>query len=562
MAFWQYGLQGQNAFPTSGSVSYPYSTQANINNCRVVATFALNTNTPIGQSYRVLLNTFSLGTQLIFDITPMQQTYNVTIGGQAGQDVDGVSHSIQGKLRAKGGAEINLGTSGNINAFGYITDNRVSETFSIYYQNYLTATINDPLAPAKCFPLDGAGGATNVSIAMVSNSGGCDFYVVGFPSYYDISNVKYNYTAPAYYMFSISNEYLENPALFDPNQDKFNADEGVDGPGGGVDGLPTAPSYPGTDVDFPSLPSGASAFDFTTLRLFKPTAANLASALDILYSDDTESTLETIIESCKKWWYKPDQYCIALMLSPVNASTTTSRNIKFGKYDSEVSAPCVDSQWQIVDLGTVTIPLKYGSYLDFNPHANAKIFLPFIGIRSINLNEIMGATLACKYYVDMLTGSALCMVKASKPSSNSIVTYTYECNVAFQVPLTANNYNQVITSLISAGLSAGSQNYGAMAANIAQAASSLGSPSLTESGKLTSNSGVMGEFTPYVILEFPVPSTPNRYQEYRGIPSDSYVSLGSVHGFTVVNYVHLDIPDATDEETAEIESMLKSGVIF
>lgn len=562
MAFWQYGLQGQNAFPTSGSVTRPYNVD-NISSCRIVGSFALNTGVAVGNSYRVLLNTFSLGTQLIIDFTPEQVTYRIP---PSQTEVSGIRHVGQLKLRDKSGNTINLNGFSDNNSLGYFTGGNpeVYAPFSIYYQNYHTATIIDPLPPAKAFPRAGAGSGTTNQIAMVSQADGCYFYIVGFPTSITIGTTKYNYDNPAVYIGKISNEYLENKALFDPNIDGMEeeAEGSVLGPGGGIPGLPTIPSYPGVDVDFPNLPSGASAFDFTTLRLFKPTAANLASALDILYTDDTETTLETIIESCKKWWYKPDQYCIALMLSPVNATTSTSRNIKFGKYDSEVAAPVVDNQWQIVDMGSCSIPLKYGSFLDFNPHANAKIFLPFIGFRSVNLNEIMGATLYCKYFVDMLTGAALCMVKVAKVSSNEIVTYTYECNVAFQVPLTANNYNQVITSLISAGLSAGSQNYGAMAANLASAASSLGSASLTESGKLTANSGVLGEFTPYVVLEFPVPSTPNRYNEFRGLPSDNYALLGSLSGFTTVQYVHLDIPDATYEEVAEIEQQLRSGVIF
>ena len=562
MGWWTYGINGSKSYASSGSATLKYGTLYDISGYRQIGSISMDANKPLDQPYRVLLNTFSLGTQIYAELTPSKHTEYVKWGDNW-EPTPVIRHGVS-LLIKQGDYEIYFARDFGRDVFEYFIEFHpaVIGQFSIYYRLYAEATVV-PLIPVLAFPRDGRGGGLTNQIAIISHNNGIDFYVVGYTSSGEMGGTNYFYQCPAYKLGTLSSEYLNDPTLFDGNVDAYQPDEGSDdGPGYGIPGLPTSPSYPGTDVDFPDLPTGANAFDFSRLTLFKPTAANLASALDILYSDETETTLETIIESCKKWWYKPDQYCISLMLSPVDATAGTSKNIKFGKYDSEVSAPTVTSQWQVVDMGSCNIPLKYGSYLDFNPHANAKIMLPFVGIRSVNLNEIMGATLYCKYYVDMLTGASLCMLKVAKVSSNSIVTYTYECNTSFQIPLTANNYNQVITSLISAGISAGSQNYGNMSANIAQAMSSLGSASLTESGKLTANSGMLGEFTPYVILEFPVPSSPNQYNNYKGMPCDVYTPLNNISGFTRIDYIHLDIPNATDQELSEIEQMLKTGVIF
>lgn len=564
MGFWAYGLQGQNAFPSSGGTSTPYGSQIEINNCQIIGSISLNTGVPVGQSYRVLLNTFSLGTQLMVEFTPEQRSYTALTPSPS-HTVTGVGHSGRLFLRESGtGTEITLGSFYADTTLMYNTSADGSfPSFNIYYRNY-QAVGGGNIPPGAAFPRGGSGAGTTNQIAMVSKSDGVYFYIVGFPSYYDVGGVEYHYNAPGWYMGKIGNLYLENPALFDANADAYVQDsQGSEfGPGGGIPGLPTSPDYPGDNVDFPSLPTGANALAFSKMNLFKPSASQLGNALDILYSDSTDSSLEQILEYCKKWWYKPDQYCISLMLSPVNATTTTSKNIKFGKYDSEVTAPVVSDQFQIIDMGSCNVPLKYGSYLDFNPFASVKIFLPFIGFRSLNISEVMGATLYCKYYVDMLTGAAVCMLKVAKVSSNNVVSYTYECNLNCQVPLTSNTYAAVLTSLISAGISAGVGNYGAAAANMANIGAALGNPELTQSGQLSANSGVLGVMYPYLILEFPVPSTPNNYSTLKGMPSDQYVSLGSVSGFTKVDYIHLDIPDATDEERAEIESMLKSGVIF
>lgn len=565
MGYWQYGLQGQNAFPSSGAVTTPYNTD-NITSCRIIASVSLNPNVALGDSYKVLLNTFSLGTQLFIRFTPVYQQYVTAVTSVV---VDGVRHDGELYLRGKDGTTYTIGSFSNINALGYFTGNY--ETFNIYYQNYHTSTFLDPMPPAKAFPRAGSGAAMTNQIACVSKSDGLYFYLVGFSTKLTIGSTTYDYPNPAYYIGKIPNTFLEDRMLFDPNADGYAEEDTDDGPGGGVDGLPTAPSYPGTDVDFPSLPTGATAFGFSRMNLYKPSAAQLGQALDILYSDSSESTLETIIESCKKWWYKPDQYCIGLMLSPVDASTSTSKNIKFGKYDSEVSAPCVTDQYQIVDMGSVTVPLQYGSFLDFSGFAACKIFLPFIGFRSLNVDEIMGATIYCKYYVDMCTGSAVAMLKISRSSCNSSIYYSFDCNVNVQVPLTANSYAQVVSSIITAGTAAiGTAVTGGLAAGGAAAvAGGLGvsghgfAADLTQSGNLSSNNGVMGEFKPYVCIQFPVASQPNNYNNIKGKPSDSYVSLGSVSGYTVVDQVHLEgITTATDEEVREIEQMLKSGVIF
>ena len=50
--------------------------------------------------------------------------------------------------------------------------------------------------------------------------------------------------------------------------------------------------------------------------------------------------------------------------------------------------------------------------------------------------------------------------------------------------------------------------------------------------------------------------------KYAGLTSNMTRSLSSCSGFTLVEYVHLHGISATSEELAEIESMLKAGVIL
>ena len=156
-----------------------------------------------------------------------------------------------------------------------------------------------------------------------------------------------NLIRPTIVIGKISRTLLNNPQIFDPTTGL--KEEDIIKTGGGAGGRKPSKNYNGDDIDFPTLPTGASALGFGKLNIFKPTSPQLSSALDILWSDANESTLETIIESAKKWWYKPEQYCTAIMLTPVNVTTSGSKVIYFGKYDSGVSASTVSDQWQITD---------------------------------------------------------------------------------------------------------------------------------------------------------------------------------------------------------------------
>lgn len=566
MGFWKYGLEGQNAFPTSGAVTTPFGTIPNLSSPKIVSSFTLNTGVNMGDTYRVLLNTFSLGTQLYLECYPVNDgdvSLRQPVGGTGTQ----ITHHI--RLALKSGNNWIYPNVGHYAGAGtqYFSEIRGGTAgfsalnFSIYYFYYCKFGYNDQ--PGFSYPRGGSGASTTNQLAMVSDDNGVTFYIVGAPAEVTVNDVTYDYPCPCVAIGSIPKSILEDASLFDANADGMSEEdsESSNGEGGGnIPGLPTSPKYPSDDIDFPSLPTGANAFGFSKLALYKCTDAILSSALDILYSDSTESTLETIIESCKKWWYKPDQYCLSLMLSPVDATTSASKNIKFGKYDSGVSAPFVTNQWHEVDCGSIDVPLKYGSFIDFEPHAKSKIFLPFIGFRSISINEIIGSKIYIKYHIDILTGVGVCMVKVVKQQSSSSVLYTYDCNVNLQVPLTANNYNQVVSSLLSASMSAVSGNGMGAAAGVAQAASAIGSPDLSQSGSLSPNSGILSVLTPFVAIQMPVPSIPSGYNEQVGKPSNVYTSIGNVSGFTVCDDIHVNISGATREEISMIEDAFHSGV--
>lgn len=585
MAWYDLGLNGAKAMPSSPinqpALSYGYS-KYNSPGPGIIATYSLNANKDVGDTYTVLLNTFSTGTQLYMQLSVSEISYDY-INPMAPYVSKVRQHGGQMYLK-KGDSLVNLTGSNVGNRFfssmGFASKTPADALYSLYWCEYIFS--NGALTAASMAPFYGAGAGLNVAIIGNVDSTGYNFYRAELASQsgpYTDQDIYVNFECPLTWIGRIPVSYLNDPGWFDPELDAFTptSDTGTGfGVGGNIPDLPVSPSYPGSNMSFPDLPTGASALGFGRLTLFKPSATNLANALDILYSDSDESTLETIIESCKKWWYKPEQYCVSLMISPVNATASQSKSVKFGKYDSEEVTPYVSDQWQITDCGTINIPLKFGSFLDFEPLAKLKIYLPFIGLRSLNANECIGGTLSIKYYTDMLTGVSVCMVLVSRTGSNNTILYTFDCNVGMQIPLTSENYSNVISNLLSAGVAAGVSaatfGVGAIGAAAAQAGaigaagsaanalSGMGSPDLTQSGNLSANSGMLCYKKPYVCIQMPVPTTPANFSSEKGRPSNIYMNLGSCSGYTVISNLHADISGASDKEITMIKDAFRKGV--
>ena len=445
----------------------------------------------------------------------------------------------------------------------------ISGEDSIY--NYCYRLSGGIYTPSYSFPKSGISGRNVIDICAVASNDGIRFYAVGRSG----TSGGNTYNNPCVQFGFIPSSILNNKEYFNPDTDFMTESEQHESGKGGDDDRYIDPSYKGNDIDFPDLPTGASALGFTSMKIFNPTGSQLNSALDILWTDDDETVIEQILESCKKWWYKPEQYCVSLMLTPLSPTTSGSANIKFGKYDSEVSAPVVSSQWQIVDCGTLDVPLKYGSYLDYT-YTKAMIYLPFIGFRGINVNEIMGGTVAIKYYVDILTGSAVCFIKINNVGSNNSILYTYDCNVNTQIPLTSNNYNQVVTNMqratlntVSAMGNVATGNIGGATVNafntmgdVTNAFSGSFTPDVQISGSMTPNIGVLGNMKPYIVLHIPVSLESGGYSTCVGKPTSVVSTLGSFSGYTVADTVHLDGLELPKEIIDEIDTQIKSGIIL
>ena len=566
MPWYDYGIQGRNGnnnlYKSGGLASTSVTNWYEISDYIGVGSVSLHESMTSGERHETLLTTTPSGTQIYVVV---ENTVTPGVAYNPYEEVMYNSYASGIKLR-KDGRELEFPLNHNA---GYTLRGSIYECMNRVFggsdgtlfadNGRFTGNILQAMPRSKS-----EGGATQ-QICMITSASGIDFYIVGYPFITYSSGVEFH-TPAVQTIGHIPASALNNVAWFDPGQDGISENDYSQFKGGasGIGDRPVDYNYTGTDVDFPGLPTGASALGFGAMDIFHPTASQLKTALDIIWSMVDLSSLtdlfDTIRDVIVKIIYKPEQYCVSLMLMPLNISGT-SKKIYFGKYDTGASAPAIDNQWQIVDCGSLSVPLKSGSAFDFSPYVKTMIYLPYVGFRSINANEIMGGTIYIKYYVDMFTGSALCMVKIKNENSNTSVLYTYECNVAQQVPITASIYGNLIGTLISASVAVVSGNPGAMAGAVGSGINNL-SPDVQISGQLNANTGALGNEKPYVVLHFPVQSMPSGFVDQNGYPSNVNITLNNLSGYTEVEKIHLNIPGASKDDLDEIQRLLNDGVIL
>ena len=337
------------------------------------------------------------------------------------------------------------------------------------------------------------------------------------------------------------------PQDFDPSK-----------PGGG-DGNYSDNSDP---IDFPDLPTGG-ALACGAIHAFHVTSGTITRIFQKLWSTSVfdMSTWQKLVSS-------PLDCIISLHALPFAPVDGAPANIFFGNFDTEETSPKIASQYIAIDCGSLQINKFFGSAMDYSPYTKISIFLPFSGIHDLATEDVQGSSVHVKYNIDVLTGDCVINVKCGQS-----VLYKFTGNMKMQIPVTSRDDNALgntikgTVGMIAGALVGGAvgSGPGALAgASISAAASvAMHKVSVSRSGELTGNTGLLDEFTPYLIIHRPQQSLAVNYNKFKGYPSNLTLTLGSCQGYTEVEHIHLQgIAGATDTELNLIETALKEGVII
>lgn len=329
-------------------------------------------------------------------------------------------------------------------------------------------------------------------------------------------------------------------------------------PGGG-DGNYDDRSDP---IDFPNMPVGG-ALACGAIHAFNVNTTHIQTIFQKLWSTSIfdMSMWQKLVSS-------PLDCIVSLHCLPCQPTQGSDAHIWFGNFDTNVTAKLVSSQYLIVDCGSITLNKFFGTAMDFSPYTRVSIYLPFSGIHDLATEDVQGSTIHIKYYVDVLTGDCNIQVKCGQS-----VLYKFTGNCKMGIPVTSRDDNALgntikgTLGMIGGAILGGAIGSapGAIAGATLSAAASVAmhKETVSRSGEITSNVGLMDDFRPYLIIHRPQQSLARDYNKFKGYPSNLTLTLSSCNGYTEIEHIHLTgITGATDTELNMIESQLKEGVII
>lgn len=389
---------------------------------------------------------------------------------------------------------------------------------------------------------------------------------------------------------------LNNSGVVDGDSNNQGGNSGTGGGGGNFDDT-------SDHIDVPALPSlSATAAGFVTL--YKPTLSNLLDLARYLWS---ANPLNVLIQ----YFSNPMDIIIGLGIVPVSAPANSSGYPSAGTIVVPFSIPIYDSQYYEYDCGSIQLMEFWGSALDYSPYTSADIYLPYIGVRSLDVDEVMGKTIGVKYHIDLYGGAVCAFVTV-----DGSVRYQFTGNCIQQVPVNAANYDALVQNLISVacvvGTGIAAAGSAGAAAAVGEEASALGAGSATtagaaakgwvgseysevralgfkewaadgggtalanctmstvmsakpvveRTGAVNATNGQLAVQTPFITLRRPRQSLAENYKHYNGYPSNITAKLGDLNGYTKVDSIRINDLAATEPELAEIYSLLKKGVII
>ena len=344
---------------------------------------------------------------------------------------------------------------------------------------------------------------------------------------------------------------LDNPYGYDGTS----TTGGGNGKYGDIDGVEA--------TDIPDLPT-INAASLGLITLYNPSASTINSLAQFLWSGMFDP------DTFKKLFADPMGCLIGLSIVPAIPSTGGSKNIKFGSVDTGINCSYLSSNYCNIDCGSLSVDEYVGSFLDYDPYCKISIFLPYIGFHTLSADDLVGGSINVQYNIDVLSGNCIAFIKHSTKG----VLYSYSGTCITNVPLTGQSFSGALEAYYTglSGIAGAALGSGGSAAGLVGVASETAKtamntmfhskPDFQRSGGMGGAAAIMGVQTPFLVIERPRFSVPNQVQKYVGQTSNLSRQLGSLSGFTMVEYVHIHGITATSEEIKEIESKLKEGVIL
>lgn len=326
-------------------------------------------------------------------------------------------------------------------------------------------------------------------------------------------------------------------------------------------------SISGDSLGVPPLPN-IGILQSGMVKLYLPTVLELRSFAQELWTDNA-----SIAAAFGAMVASPIEAVINLGLLPLDLSTyrASSTQVQMGSYTMTTTMSPCDNEWYKMDFGTIVMPEKWGSALDYSPYTTLKLYLPYVGYVDLPPEETLKHAISVFYYINLFTGDFVAWVYSTLGSeSKPIMQYTGNC--MFKMPITAMDYsayykNQHDTMAGAISNFASGNVLGGLIDTVAFAAGSANpSGNVKRCGEFSGSTAIMAYPQPFIIRTIPRQvfqgsrQDQSGFDKYVGFPSYKILTLSSGMGFCKINDIILDDLVLTDEEEKELRAILKEGV--
>lgn len=359
---------------------------------------------------------------------------------------------------------------------------------------------------------------------------------------------------------------------------------------------PVSPGQPDNPVDDEDGDGDniSDVIDYPTVS-YLPTAARYMYALthekvtavsNYIYS-------ETFLNDVRRLWTNPGDYIVDISYYPVDFSDSRlwfapgldGSPIYIGNLNSGITGKQITGGSTAIYGGYVDVNGYYGSYLDYAPNTSISIYIPYIGIRPLDVDLVNGHRIHLMYYIDLGTGQFIATLGIDGDITQSeIGTFSgsigqpiaqYSGNIAVHIPLNGTSQNanilnsavQAMQIVSSAGALAGGAATGNLASVVSGVSGAIGafsSPTIKEEthGTLTPATGLYTPQTAYLLISRPITAEPEKFKEQIGYSSCySSTGLGAYTGYLKCAAVELPANSTmTEQEQQEITNLLLGGI--
>ena len=252
-------------------------------------------------------------------------------------------------------------------------------------------------------------------------------------------------------------------------------------------------------------------------------------------------------------------------------------NVTVAGYEMELQAfkilPSFDKKF---DFGDITINEYYGSFLDYQPYTSINIYLPYIGIKPLDVQRVMGRTLNVSYRVDFSVGLCTAYLSTYDDTGSKMPFAVFSGQIGIPIRVSASDSAseqaviQFATNAVTATgaaiatIATGGAALPATAGIVSTAISdginvALQQPEPLELGTSGAECWLNSPQQCYLMIQRAQTATPKDYISLNGAISRYCGKVSEFTGFLQVSQINCTV-NCTENERSMIETELKRGI--